>query len=106
MFDDRGNPSVYIKAVFDTSQLPLHIYQKEMVAVVEGIEAFFRRHPNELALVVVVDNSAVAWGLRNGFTNHVEGMKLLLRVSAWLERIVGNIPKQNKRRSFQHRFRR
>ena len=74
-----------------------HIYYKEMEAACSGIRRIFKHlrrrrrrrgidDEPELVLVVV-DNSAVAWGLRHGFTDNEGGMKLLETIQEHLNHI-------------------
>ena len=50
-----------------------HIYMKEMRAACSSVLAFFARFPDAECVVLAVDNSAVYWGLYQGYTTHVEG---------------------------------
>lgn len=89
MDDKMGDGSFSVRRVmsFRGESLKMHIYMKEMKAVVEGIQDFFKVHPDVTNLVVVVDNSAVAWGLRYGFTNHLQGMKEIQKIAEVINRI-------------------
>lgn len=75
-----------------------HIYYREMEAACRGIKAMFdflqrRKRSRSFSgkekdtVLVVVDNSAVAWGLRHGFTDNEEGMRMMETVRPYLSRI-------------------
>lgn len=58
------------------SELALGIYEKEMMALQRGMKDH-KTTVHSRDLLVVIDNAAVAWGLRSGFTNHSFGMRII-----------------------------
>lgn len=75
---------------------PETIYILELKTAVEAIEFFFEKYGRK-NMILVIDNSAAAWGLRAGYTPHSEGQKLIARVQKWLDmvEIVQCVSKDN-----------
>jgi hypothetical protein len=53
-----------------------HIYLKELRAAVDALKAFWASHPGE-GVNLVGDNTAVMWGLRQGFSTNRRGLAMI-----------------------------
>jgi hypothetical protein len=58
---------------------PTNIYQKEMSVAINSLVWFQKKFPGH-RVTLVTDNSAVAWGLRSGFTTHQWGQQQILKI--------------------------
>ena len=85
VLDSTGRPLVWLSEGFHPDDVR-HIYLKEMEAATRGLEATFASFPEARNVILVTDNTAVAWGLRYGFTSNAVGRRMLERVSHLLPR--------------------
>lgn len=73
---ERRGIRVSCSKSFELQWKDKHIYVKEMFSAVEAVKEFSKVFPEE-PFILVTDNSAVAFGLKNGFTNNQVGMSLM-----------------------------
>ena len=65
-----------------------HIYIKELIAAENAVTSFFAKYPDQPIVVLVVDNTAVAWALRNGYSSNALANSRIRVLGNLLSRLV------------------